>query len=379
MPLEYSQFNTGALFADDPTVRTDQLFSQSAPSGGAQKPFRFTRANFADPATYTPASGFLRSRDIMELDPDPTGERTESWGAKNGERLSRNYVAGLNVFGRIMGRDQLLTSEAGRQLLSIAEKNRAGDRRGFWDALTDFGSSDLPFVGMVASVGGSVSDAVSVFDTLKALQDGVPVSDENLVKARLYLAKQDYDASGSWGATVGGIVRVAPGFMLEFAMSGGLAAGARGAAAKAGIGGTHLAMSRGAKVLARESVEHEAEKIVAQAVGKTVGRAAVAEGFAGLAGTASEREVVEATAKRLFGFMKSTDAAHLYKGFSDDALMSMAKNRAQYEFGKMLSRRGGTALSNGFHSFTQWLGQNVSYQADERAGVAQLSWRVSGR
>lgn len=360
MPPEYSQFNTGALFADDPTVRTDRLFPQSVPSGDAQKPLRFTRTNFADPATYTPVSGFLRSRDIMELDPDPTGERTESWGAKNGEHLSRNYVAGLNVFGRIMGRDQLLTSDAGRQLLSIAEKNRAGDRRGFWDALTDFGSSDLPFVGMVASVGGSVSDAVSVFDTLKALQDGMPVSDENLIKTRLYLAKQDYDASGSWGATVGGIVRAAPGFMFEFAISGGLAAGARGAAAKAGIGGTHLAMSRGAKVLARESVEHEAEKIVAQAVGKTAGRTAVAEGFAGLAGTASEREVVEATAKRLFGFMKSTDAAHLYKGFSDDALMSMAKNRAQYEFGKMLSRRGGTALSNGFHSFTQWLGQNVS-------------------
>lgn len=360
MPPEYSQFNTGALFADDPTVRTDQPFPHSVQSGSAQKPIRFTRANFADPATYTPVSGFLRSRDIMELDPDPTGERTEAWGAKNGEHLPRSYVAGLNVFGRIMDRDKLVASEAGRQLLSIAEKNRAGDRRGFWDALTDFGSSDLPFVGMVASVGGSVSDAVSVFDTLKALQDGMPVSDENLIKTRLYLAKQDYDASGSWGSTVGGIVRAAPGFMIEFAASGGLAAAGRAAAVDAGVGGTHLAMSRGAKVLARESVEHEAEKIVAQAVGKTAGRAAVAEGFAGLAGTASEREVVEATAKRLFGFMKSTDAAHLYKGFSDDALMSMAKNRAQYEFGKMLSRRGGTALSNGFHSFTQWLGQNVS-------------------
>lgn len=360
MPPEYSQFNTGALFADDPTVRTDQLFPQPVPSGSVRKPLRFTRANFADPATYTPVSGFLRSRDIMELDPDPTGERTEAWGARNGEHLPRSYVAGLNVFGRVMDRDKLNASEAGRQLLSIAEKNRAGDRRGFWEAVTDFSSSDLPFVGMVASVGGSVSDAVNVFDTLKALQDGMPVSDENLIKARLYLARQDYAASGSWGSKVGDIVRQAPGFMIEFGLSGKLAAVGRVAAVDAGIGGMHLAMSRGAKVLARESVEHEAEKIVTQTIGRTAGRAAVAEGFAGLAGTASEREVVEATAKRLFGFMKSTDAAHLYKGFSDDALMSMAKNRAQYEFGKMLSRRGGTVLSNGFHSFTQWLGQNVS-------------------
>ena len=132
------------------------LFGTSAGLSAADSRTAFQRnyVNFADPAVPDSYPAFTRSRDLMTLDTDPTGERTRQWAERTGNPAAGELVQGLNVFGRAMGRDRLMSSEAGRQLLEIAEKNRRGVRRGFWEALTDFQWGDLPFVGVLASVAG---------------------------------------------------------------------------------------------------------------------------------------------------------------------------------------------------------------------------------
>lgn len=337
------------------------LFNTPAPFASADSRTAFQRnyVNFADPAVPDSYPAFTGSRDLMTLDTDPTGERTRQWAARVGNPAAGELVQGLSVFGRAMSRDRLMQSDAGRQLLEIAEKNRKGIRRGFWESLFDVSLADLPFVGMIAALGNSVSDAVTVSDTMKKLQNGEAVTDDELIKTRLYMAKQERDANGTWGATVGGIVRAAPGFMVEMLASGGLLAAARAGLTKAGVRGTSLAMTRATKTLAREAIEAEAEKVVTSAVGRAAGRVTAAE-IAGLAGSDAGKGVVRAVTDQLFRFMKSTDAGGMYKAFSDDALMEMAKGRAQRELSNLIARRGGTAVQNGFHSFTQWLGRHAS-------------------
>lgn len=352
---------------NSPAGSRDNLFSMDlfpGPQPAAQQAgptaFQNGYVNYSSSSQFDPnVPAFIRSRDLMTLDPDVDGSRTEAWARGMGASLGRDYVAGLTVFGRPMSRETLMQSEAGMQLLDIAAKDRAGVQRGFMEAVTDWSVSDAPFVGMVASVGGSIADAVTVSDTMKKLQNGEEVTDDDLVKTRLYMARQERESKGSWGATVGGIVRAAPGFMVEMLASGGLAAAARGGAVKAGVGGTHLAMTQATKTLARESVEDLAEKAVAKAAGKTTAKGLTKE-FAELAGTDAEKEIVASVARQLFGFMKSDAAGAMYKGFSDDALIAMAESRARLEFGRMVARRGGSAVSNGFNTFTQWLGRNVS-------------------
>lgn len=339
----------------------DSLFGSSvlpAPTD-SRTAFQRNYVNFADPAVPDSYPAFTRSRDLMTLDTDPTGERTRQWAERTGNPAAGELVQGLNVFGRAMGRDRLMSTEAGRQLLEIAEKNRKGVRRGFWESLFDVSLEDLPFVGMLASVGGSIADAVTVSDTMRKLQDGEAVTDDELVKTRLYMAKQERDANGTWGATVGGIIRAAPGFMVEMFASGGLLTAARVGLTKAGVGGARFALTRATKTLAREAIETEAERVVTSAVGRAAGKATAAE-IAGLAGSDAGKGVVRAVTDQLFRFMKSADASGMYKAFSDDALMEMAKGRAQRELSNLVARRGGTAVQNGFHSFAQWFGRHAS-------------------
>jgi len=341
------------LSAYDMYMRTPNAVADLAgqPVVDTRTPFQRRQINYADTPSTDLVPGFVRSQDPMLLDPDAFGTKTAGWAKQNGLSASSDYIAGLNVFGRAMSRDQLQASEAGRQLLEIATKNRQGKKRGFLEAITDFEWGDLPFVGMIASVGGSIADAVTVSDTLRKLQDGEAVTDDELVKTRLYMAKQERDAEGSWGATVGSIVRAAPGFMVEMWASGGLAAAGRGAAVAATEGGIHLGLTRGTKILAREAVEDLTEKALAKQGAKSL---------ADFAASAEGKAVTKSVATQLFGYMKSADAAHMYKGFSDDALQAMAENRAKYEMEKLVARRGGTALSNGFSTFTQWAGSHIS-------------------
>ena len=341
-PAEDSLYSAHMSWLSSPNREPDLLAQ-------AEEPL-VPQVNYADgpdPA----AKRIGRASDIFQLDTDPFGDKTVRYGERTG--MTADYtadtVAGLSVFGKEIAAETLQKTEAGRRLLELGEKNRRGVKRGFLDAITDFQWSDLPFLGLVASVGGSIADAVTVNETMKKLQNGEPVSDDELIKTRLYMAEQEYRSNGSWGATVGDIIRAAPGFMVEFLASGGTLGAARTALYGGSKEAIHLGMTRASKTLAREATEHFARESVEKAAGKT---------FAGIA----EGEARERIVNRVAGLVasKTMTGNPMYKGMSAEAIQSMAKARAEHEFAQMLARNAHGAMRNNLNRFTQWLGQNVS-------------------
>ena len=337
----------GSLF--DEYIQWDAA-RQGAPLGQAYDPMAGSR-NRADQVVGQPA--VRRSPDPLQLDPDPFGTETAKWARQNGVAIDSNRVMSLDVFGRTMSREQLEQTDSGRRLLEIAERRRKGQKRSFWDALMDWSWEDAPFVSLFATVGKSLSDAATVSDTFKKLQNGESVTDEELLKTRLYMAENEERENGTWGATVGDIMRAAPGFVAEFFATGSLYSLARAGLSKAGKAGIHLGMTRATKVLAREAMQEAAESAVAKGAVKG------AAGFAALAadGAAKKGVVKEVADKILVHTMKGNP---MYKGIGDDALKELAKSRAAYEFSKMVARNAGGRVANGFNKFTQWLGQNAS-------------------
>lgn len=320
---------------------------------------------FADPARPSQAQNFLRSRDIFELDPDPSGKRTVAWGSRSGQPYDEGFVAGLNVFGRIMDRDQLLETPEGRQLLQIAERQRLGVRRDFLEAVSDWSWGDAPFVGLFATVGGSLSDAKMVSDTFHKLQDGQPVTDEELLKTRLFLAKQDYDTQGTFGSKVGDIIRQAPGFAVEIATTSGLWGAARAATAK-GVGlatkaGTHLAVGSGVKRLGVELAEEGLKELAIKKTGETASKAAVrgavGETVRGLTGLERKRFTVQ-LAKSLEDQISQDLSRTFGKKFADSVtdrtIKVMAHNLAQSSVSRVTAKLG---ASNSFSRFSHGLGQ----------------------
>ena len=322
--------------------------------------------NYAD-AEPQGAPSFVRSNDLYTLDPDPFGLRTEKWAAANGLPYDSNHVTGLTVFGRSMSRDYLNASDAGRRLLELEEKKRKGEKRGFLDAVTDIGLSDLPFVSLFATVGKSVSDAVTVSNTFRKLQNGEPVTDEELIKTRLYMAENEYQQEGTWGATVGDIVRAAPGFMVEFAVSGGMYSAARVGLNKAAGRGIHMGLTRASKRMARESIEDAVSKTIeASARAGANGFDTFAKGLTTIAGDDVMRKTVLDNAKNSIFRTIWDDAAGsamnpLYKGITRDQAMDLAERRAGYEMEKLVARSGSSsAMVNGLRSYSQWLSRAMS-------------------
>lgn len=213
-----------------------------------------------DSGAYDPlAVKFGSTRDPLQLDMDPFGRNTVKWGKARGEEYAPDYVLSANIFGRVMSRETLQKTDKGRKLIKIMEDNRNGRKRGFLDALFDVSKTDLPFMGMFAAVDGNLSDATVVHNTLDKIQKGESISEDEALATRLYIAEQERKATNTWGATVGDIVRAAPGFMTEFAVSswglgklmsvvGKAASGSAGAAAR-------LSIDRFTKVTAKGLVE----------------------------------------------------------------------------------------------------------------------------
>lgn len=328
--------------------------------------------NYADAPQNALVPSFVRSRDPMVLDPDQDGSRTERWGQTTGSFVGRDYVAGLTVFGRSMSRDQLMQSEAGRELIDIAARNRRGERRDFTEAITDWDWTKAPFVGIVATVAGSAADAVMVHDTMKKLQDGLPVTDDELIKTRLFLAKQERDSAGTWGATVGDIVTQAPGFVTEFVLSGGVGSAARAGAAKAAVAGaervgtraTSLAVGRGIKKLTKELAEEGLQEMAMKSVGSGLTRAEVRKGVTQFVGKMTDAQkanfvhnlsysiapLLKKDLQRMFG----EKASYMY---TDQVVMQMAHNLARSQVARTTSKMGAssafTRFSRGLSEFTQ--------------------------
>lgn len=337
----------GSLF--DEYIQWDAA-RRDAPLGQAYDPMAGSRSR-VDRVVGQPAA--RRPLDPLQLDPDPFGTETAKWARQNGVAVDSDRVMSLDVFDRTMSREQLEQSDSGRRLLEIAERRRKGQKRSFWDAITDWSWEDAPFVSLFATVGKSLSDAATVSDTFKKLQNGESVTDEELLKTRLYMAENEEREDGTWGATVGDIMRAAPGFVMEFFATGSLYSLARAGLSRAGKAGIHLGMTRATKVLAREAMQEAAESAVAK------GAAKGAAGFAALAADdAAKKGVVKEVADKIL--VHTMKGNPMYRGIGDDALKELAKSRAEYEFSKMVARNAGGRVANGFNKFTQWLGQNAS-------------------
>lgn len=317
------------------------------------------KVSYADPEHPVRPPSFVKSSDPFVLDPDPFGKKTVEWGRSHGLSMTDEDVPGLVVLGRPMSRDHLMESDAGRRLLELTAKNKKGVKRGFLDALTDVSWSDLPFFSLFATVGGSISDAVTVSDTMKKLQNGENVTDDELIKTRLFMAEQEYRENGSWGAMVGDIVRAAPGFMTEFLMSGTVFSAIRtGLAKAAGKTSVHLALTRAEKKLAGEATEMAAKTLLE--ANKTAG--AVSD-FASLAAKENKDSVINQVTDKLVKFMtnKETAANPLLTGAEDTIIRDIAKKRAIYEFDRMMLRNSSDKMIvRGLNKFSQWAGRHVS-------------------
>lgn len=118
------------------------------------------------------------------------------------------------MFGRPMSRGKLMATEDGRDLLSLVEELRAGHRRDFFDAIREWQISDVPLSGMIASM--LISAAAEVSETLLKLQNGEGVSDDELVRTRLYMARNERNSNGTLGSIVGDVVRQVPSALMEW-------------------------------------------------------------------------------------------------------------------------------------------------------------------
>ena len=283
-----------------------------------------------------------RNRDPFVIDLDPTGEKTVKFLNDRGQSGTTQTVLGAQLIGGLVkSREWLMERPEGQRLLAIIARDRAGKKRDFWEAVSDVGPSDFPFMSLVGTQAGSIAAAVRTADTFRKLQKGEQVTDEEALSATLAMAEARRAEDGTFGSTVGDIVRAAPGFMLEFLATGSLGSLARTGAAKASEGGIHLAMARTSKTLARELVEAEAVRAGAKTAEEM-----------------SKKGVLSRVAESVF--KNTMEGNPLYRGMTDDAMRAMALKRAEYEAGKYVSRTAGGAVSRGFNSFLQWGENHIS-------------------
>ena len=309
-----------------------------------------------------------RNRDPFVIDLDPTGEKTVKFLNDRGQSGTTQTVLGAQLIGGLVkSREWLMERPEGQRLLAIIARDRAGKKRDFWEAAFDVGPSDLPFMSLVGTQAGSIAAAVRTADTFRKLQKGEQVTDDEALSATLAMAEARRAEDGTFGSTVGDILRAASGFMLEFLATGELGSLARIGAAKVAKGGIHLAMARTSKTLARELVEAEAIRAGAKTAEEM-----------------SKKGVLSRVAESVF--KNTMEGNPLYRGMTDDAMRAMALKRAEYEAGKYVSRTAGGAVSRGFNSFLQWGENHISRGlldfgawGSEEATVAFSNHTTAGR
>lgn len=349
-------------------------------------PFKQGFVNYATPSTNKPTPSFLRpTSDLMLLDPDPTGEKTASWAKAGNLGFNNDHVEGLNVFGKVFTKDELEQTDYGTKLLNLAIKNRQGKKRGFWEAFTDFEWADAPFLSLFASVGGSIRDAALVSGTFEKLHKGEQVTDEELLKTRLYMAEQERRSAGGIGSMVGDIVRQAPGFMIEFATTGFLYSGLRTLAAKAASksasGLATLQVNRAVKTMAHEFAEQLIKEKALTTAGTDATTSVLRSTVAKLGGNAKVKEgMVDTLAKALTAGVKES-------GVAEDMAGAVAKNLAKNAIERQIAQQG---ASNAFMQFARGTGAYIKDAAarglldfgrfgTSSSTVATTSYSTAGR
>ena len=277
-------------------------------------------------------------------DPDPTGANTAAEGRRLGNGWDSLYVKELVVGGKLMSREELDKTETGQKLVLNAMRARTGAKRDFVDAITDFQWSDAPFLGLFASVGKSLFDAKEVSDTIGKLQRGEDVTDEERMKFGLYVTENRERSSGTWGATVGDIVRAAPGFMGEFYLSNaalglGRRALAKSLAKESSVAAlNHVGLARATKILADETMADAmgaATRRVSEEIVKDTTKAGLVKATEHIAGDAAlKKGVVSKVADQIEKSILSKELATVTGAaeWSPGVVRKVAEARAEQAF-----------------------------------------------
>ena len=125
-----------------------------------------------------------------------------------------NYVS---VFNKVMSRDELAKFDGGKELGSIVDAERKS-RRGFFEAVTDFKTTDL--TGAIPGLENldtglgplRMSTLRKMPDILRRLQNNDLVTDQERVYARLYQADFERKSQQGAGGIIGDFVRNTPAF-----------------------------------------------------------------------------------------------------------------------------------------------------------------------
>lgn len=229
----------------------------------------------------------------------------------------------LNVFGKIMTREQLEASDVGKSLIDIAMKNREGPA-GLWEGITRGGVMQLvPYLNDVHAIGMTVKQTSDTFKTFQKLNSGEATSDEEMIGARLFLADGERQAQQTGWALFGSIAAQAPAFAGEI-LTSALVGSAIKKGAKKAIGevleqGTGALMMRESRKLGLSI----AKKQLA-GVGDDVALKVANEGAQALAKKLATKGAIEATEsageKTLLGTI-----ATLTTSMADEAVALAAK------------------------------------------------------
>lgn len=256
-------------------------------------------------------------------DQDPFGISSSTVAQAGARPLTSNEVGGLVLDnGRWVSRVDLMKTEAGRKLVETEEDIRRGMKRGFWSAIGETSWTDfVPFVGMLAQVGGSYRDARVASDFYRKQMAGIETTQDEAIAATLFRQENHLASEGTWGYTFGSIVRQAPAFFMEFGMLGKAGQAARSAVARgvvteatdasaksAATWATSRFVKTGANELAESAIRSYAEAAIKADATKTFTQA-VKE-------LATNEAVREQTVKSV---------ANLTSGLMDNAANSVAK------------------------------------------------------
>ena len=215
---------------------------------------------------------------------DPLGVNPTALAENGRGPYTSNVVTGLRLIdGRWMDRDELMQTAAGRKLVHSQEDINRGHKLGFWDGLTGGSwTKFLPFFGMFASVGDSLTQAGkanSFYDKWGNGRKDQITLDEAMAATQHMMDNQLVPDHG-FGYTFGSIVGQAPAFFAEFKLLGSIGEAARTAlvrrAASAATEESVNTLSKfGLTTAARAGTDEYAEQLV-----HTFAESAINNGFA---------------------------------------------------------------------------------------------------
>lgn len=177
----------------------------------------------------------------------------------------------FNLYGKALTKEQIAASKFGSQYLDLVEKENKGDM-GFWEAATPgfMGGTQsvaqyLPFVNNLDTLQTTFANMDAIPNTLRRIQAGEQVSDDERVQFATYMLAQDRLDRASWVAKAGNIVPMSVGFGLEFLAATALAKKTKGASlvALAGKAGTEIAEAASVKA---------AKEVITKSVRATIGQ-----------------------------------------------------------------------------------------------------------